>query len=652
MADIGIDLGTTNSVVAYLRGNPEVIQIKGHALVPSALAYQDGEWVIGHAAKSLAGGSAYVITSPKRYMGTDKVYEVQGRNFTPINLSAMILKFIKKNVEEYLNEPVTSAIITHPAHFNLKQIEDTQAAGVEAGLKVSRLLAEPIAASATYGSGGEDIILVFDLGGGTLDCTVVNTFDAKILGLSGDNYLGGDDFDYRIVDRMAKHLLKESGVDISGDERARLQLKAKAEMAKKNLSDVKSTQVEFVGKLQGNNAGKLVALDFTLSRAEYNEMIKDLVDRSLEKADEALSRAGLAKDDLDVVLLVGGSTLTPYVQERLAKHFGKDPAKKVDPMLAVGMGAAMCTRDLPWDEKTHRVMLRSRADVWSGPAYPVKGRTTARSKLVIMGGAKAAEGVADAEGKFSLEVNLHQNGPNDLTVEATSPKGETAKAHHRLRHDMKAGKTEEPAPESIIHPMLPHNIMLGLEGDEVAILIPHGQELPYTGVSNIFSTRGGIPNAHPLIGPVFQGHTPEHEIPYGPFNMRVGELRVQCPPTTKYEGSIPLVVEFEVNESSQVRIKCRFREDPSVSGEVTLTCKNVAREDLHLVDRAERALVESGERISPDEKARISRKKQALIDLCEQYHASPSPDTRTQIISTGNELKTMVKAVEQRFNLK
>jgi molecular chaperone DnaK (HSP70) len=651
MADIGIDLGTTNSVVAYLRGAPVVIQIKGHPLVPSALAYQDGEWIVGHAAKSLAGGSAYVITSPKRFMGTDKTWQVEGKTYTPVNLSALILKEIKKHAEAQLGEPITSAIITHPAHFNLKQIEDTRAAGIEAGLKVSRLLAEPIAAGATYGSGGEDVVLVFDLGGGTLDCTVINTFDAKIMGLSGDNYLGGDDFDFRIVDRMTKHLQKDSGIDISGDEKARLQLKAKAEMAKKNLSDVKSTQVEFVGKLQGNHAGKLVSVDFTLTRAEYNEMIKDLVDRSIEKADEAVARAGLTKDDLDVILLVGGSTLTPYVQERLQRHYGKEPAKTVDPMLAVGLGAAICTRGIGWDG-THRVMLRSRADVWSGPAYPVKGRTTAQSKIIILGGARAAEGVADSEGKFSLEVNLNPSASNDLTIEATSPKGEMAKAHHCLRHDPQAGKTVELPPDSILHPVLPHNIMLGLEGDDVAILIEHGQELPYTGISNTFSTRGGIAQRHPLIGPVLQGHMPEHEIPHASFNMKLGELRVECPPTTKYEGSIPLVVEFEVNESSQVRIKCWFRDDPSVSGEVKLSLKNIPREDQHLVQRTETALAEAGEKLSPDEKTRIKRKMQALVDLCEQFKSSPSPETRKQIDETGKELRTMVKTVEQRFNLK
>ena len=266
MADIGIDLGTTNSVAAYLRGGAEIIPVGNQPLLPSAVAYEDGNWIVGQMAKDLAIASDHVVISPKRGMGTDRTYMLGGKSYTPINMSAMILAEIRKAAEAKLGEPVTSAIITHPAHFSQKQIEDTQAAGAEAGMKVSRLLAEPVAAIATYGTGGEDMVLVFDLGGGTLDCTVVNTFDAKILGLAGDNYLGGDDFDYRIVDRMAKHLQQDSGIDLTGDEKARMQLKSIAEACKKNLSIVNKVQVEFSRKLVGNNKGKVAMIDFPLTR--------------------------------------------------------------------------------------------------------------------------------------------------------------------------------------------------------------------------------------------------------------------------------------------------------------------------------------------------------------------------------------------------
>ncbi len=652
MADIGIDLGTTNSVVAYLRGGAEVIQIKGNALLPSAVAYWEGEWIVGQVAKDKAAMSEAVVTSPKRHMGTDKTYSIGGKNYTPINMSAMILKEIKKHAEAFLNEPVTSAIITHPAHFNQKQIEDTQAAGLEAGLKVSRLLAEPVAASATYGAGGDDTILVFDLGGGTLDCTVVNTFDGKIMGLSGDNYLGGDDFDYRIVDRMAKHLQAETGIDITRDEKARLQMKSHAERFKKNLSDVKSTQCEFVGKLLGENKGKLVSIDFNLTRDEYNSMIKDIVDRSLEKADEAVKRAGMDKDEIDVVLLVGGSTLTPYVQERLEQHFGKKPSKKVDPMLAVGLGAALCIRDLPWDNKTHRVMLRSCAEVWSKPTYVLKGRTTPRSRVIITGASQAVEGSADGDGKFNMEVKLNENASNELTVQATTPAGETAKAIHLMRHDAKAGQVHEPPPPPIVKPTLPRNILIGLEGQYVSVLIPHGKELPLTGQSDQFHTKGGVPDRHPLKAPIYEGHMPEGELPFGPFNTLLGELMVMCPPTGHMQGVIPLIVEYEVDESRKIRVKCWYRDDPSVVGEVSLKCDRIPRDNVHLIERAERTINEAGERVSPDEKARVNRKRQALIDLCEQFTAAPDEGVRKQVIETGEDLKKMVKAIEDKLGLK
>lgn len=652
MADIGIDLGTTNSVVAFLRGGAEIIQIKGQPLLPSAVAYQEGEWIVGQAAKDLAAASDFAVTSPKRNMGTDKTYDIAGKKYTPINMSAMILKEIKKAAESFLGEPVTSAIITHPAHFSQKQIEDTQAAGAEAGMKVSRLLAEPVAASATYGSGGEDIILVFDLGGGTLDCTVVNTFDAKILGLSGDNYLGGDDFDYRIVDRMAKVLQKETGIDLTGDEKARMQLKAHAERFKKNLSDVNKTQVEFTRKLVGNHAGKLVSIDFPLTRAEYNEMIKDLVDRSLEKADEAVKRAGLDKEDIDVVLLVGGSTLTPYVQERLQQHFGKPPSKKVDPMLAVGLGAAICTRDLPWDDKTHRVLLRSRADVWPKSTYTLRGRTTARSKISITGGARPLDGAADDEGKFALDVQLQENAPNDIAVLAVSPKGETARVFHRIRHDAKETKAVEPVAEAIIAPTLPRNIILGLKDEKTAVLIPHGRDLPLTGQADNFVTEGGNPNRIQLILPIYEGHMPEGEIPYAPFNNLLGELRIDCPPTPDRRGEIPLLVEYEVDESRRIRVKCWFRDDPSVVNEIKITVQRIERENTHIIERAERTINEAGERISPEEKARVNRKRQAVMDLCEQFQSSPTDELRKQIIETGKDLKGMIQSIEQKLKLK
>lgn len=648
MADIGIDLGTTNSVLAFLRGGPEVINIKGKAILPSAVAYDEGVWIVGSAAKNLAATQDFVITSPKRFMGTDKKYAIGGKTYTPVDMSALILKEIKKNAEEFLGESVTSAIITIPAHFNQQQVEDTRKAAEQAGLKVGKLLAEPVAASATYGTGGEEMILVFDLGGGTLDCTVVDTFDAKILGLSGDNWLGGDDFDNRIVDRMIKNLKESSGTDLSGDEKARLRLKAEAEKYKINLSEARATQIEFVGKL----GGKVCSIEFRLTRDEYNQMIDDLVTKAIEKAEEAVQRAGLTRDDIDVVLLVGGSTLTPHVQERLEKHFGKAPSKKVDPMLAVGLGAAICTRDLPWDDKTHRVILRSRADVWSQPTYTIKGRTAANSRVQVSGGAQPAETTAKGDGQFSVAVALAPNAVNDVTVQATAPDGSVARALQRIRHDAKAVTAVEPPPAPTIDAIVPRNILLNFinngEPDHVAVLVPAGATLPFSvEIADRFACSANA-SAFTLRGPIYEGHYPEHEIPYGPFNTFLGELNMQCPATPR---DTEVVLSVEVDESRFIHLKSWFKHDPSVSGKVTIKPEALSNDKLHLIERSDVVLNRGGERLRPEEKQRVNRKKQALLDLCEQYATDNDADTRKRIIATGQELQNELKAIEQKYKL-
>ena len=642
---IGIDLGTTNSVLAHLRGGPEVININGRPTLPSVVALDGGSFLIGSSAKNLAAVSDEVIISPKRKMGTDHKYTLGGRTYTPVNISAMILQDIKKHAEAFLGEKVDTAVITIPAYFNQQQVLDTRKAAEEAGLKVGKLLAEPVAASATYGTGGEETILVFDLGGGTLDCTVVDTFDAMILGLSGDNWLGGDDFDNRIVDRMVKQLKEESGIDVSGDIKARTRLKQKAEIAKINLSETTSTIVEFTGKL----SGKLCQVEFRLTRDEYNRMIDDLVTRAIEKGDEAIKQAGMSKKDIDVVLLVGGSTLTPYVQQRLEAHFGKPPSKRVDPMLAVGLGAAICTRDVPWDDKAHRVILRSRAEVWPEESYTVKGRTSPDAKIEILGAREPASTKASDKGEFSCDVLLNQNAINDITVQAVSAKGETSKAVQRIRQDPNAGAeaAQEPAPPPVIQATTPRSFLLGLAEDNVADILKAGANLPASGESHDFFVRANS-NSFTLIMPLYEGHMPEHEIPYGPFNTHIGTLNIQCPPTPT---NTPLVIAFEVDENRSLTFRCWFKDDPSVSGTITVSPTSISRDSWHILERIDTALNTGGGQIRPDEKAKISQKRQAMIDLCEQYAKNPSPDLRTRIIKTGEDLKTEITAIEKKYSL-
>lgn len=260
---------------------------------------------------------------------------------------------------------------------------------------------------------------------------------------------------------------------------------------------------------------------------------------------------------------------------------------------------------------------------------------------------------ADDKGKFALEVKLMENAPNELTVQATSPKGETAKAIHVMRHDPKAGKVEEPPPPPIIKPTLPRNIIVGLKDDYVSILIPEGKDLPLTGQTNQFYVDGGIPGARKIEIPVYEGHMPNAEIPYGPFNTELGTLFLDTPSTEKMTGKIVLTVDFEMNENREIRLKVWFRDDPSIMGEASIKPLKLPRDKTHLIERTERTINEAGERISPDEKARVNRKRQAIIDLCEQYAPSPSNESlRKQIIETGNELVGMVRSIEQKLGLK
>ena len=195
-------------------------------------------------------------------------------------------------------------------------------------------------------------------------------------------------------------------------------------------------------------------------------------------------------------------------------------------------------------------------------------------------------------------------------------------------------------------------MLVGKDSTYVSTLVRHGVALPVTGQTDQFSTEGGVPNRHKLSAPIYEGHMPEAEIPYGPFNTYLGELVVDCPATSDRTGGIPLVVEYDIDASRLIRVKCWFKDDPSVGGEITLSTKSLPRDKTHLIERTERTVNEAGERIGPEEKARVNRKRQAILDLCEQHAASASDDLRKQIISTGNELLEMVRSIEQRLKLK
>lgn len=343
---IGIDLGTTNSCVSVLEGgeakvipNPE-----GNRTTPSVVAFKGDEIQVGEVAKRQAITNPNTVISIKRHMGTDYKEDVNGKKYSPQEISAMILQNLKATAEAYLGEKVTKAVITVPAYFNDAQRQATKDAGKIAGLEVERIINEPTAAALAYGLEKTDVdqkVLVFDLGGGTFDVSILELGDGvfEVLATSGDNLLGGDDFDQAIIDYLVEEFKKEQAIDLSQDKMAMQRLKDAAEKAKKDLSGVTSTQISLPFISAGANGP--VHLENTLTRAKFDELTHSLVERTLIPTRQALKDAGLNPSEIDQVILVGGSTRIPAVQEDVKKEMGKEPHKGVNPDEVVAMGAAI-----------------------------------------------------------------------------------------------------------------------------------------------------------------------------------------------------------------------------------------------------------------------------------------------------------------------
>ena len=344
---IGIDLGTTNSCAAVLEaGSAKVIpNPEGSRTTPSVVAFKKGEKIVGEAAKRQAITNPNTVSSIKRKMGTDEKVKIEGKEYTPEEISAMILAYIKDYCESYLGEKVTKAVITVPAYFDNAQKQATKDAGKIAGLEVERIVNEPTAAALAYGLDKQDktqTILVYDLGGGTFDVSILELGDGvfEVKATSGNNHLGGDDFDQRIIDYLVKEFKKENGVDLSKYKMAMQRLKEVAEKAKKDLSGMVSTQVSAPFIAKGED-GEPLHLDMTLTRAKFEDLISDLVESTLDPVKKALKDAKLTKKDIDKVILVGGSTRVPMVYDLITKELGKDPSREVNPDEVVAMGAAI-----------------------------------------------------------------------------------------------------------------------------------------------------------------------------------------------------------------------------------------------------------------------------------------------------------------------
>ena len=343
---IGIDLGTTNSCVSVMEnGEAKVIaNPEGLRTTPSVVAFKNGEIIVGEAAKRQAITNKETVMSIKRHMGTNYKEHVNGKDYTPQEISAMILQNLKATAESYLGESVNRAVITVPAYFNDAQRQATKDAGKIAGLEVERIINEPTAAALAFGVDKldkEQKVLVYDLGGGTFDVSILDLADGmfEVLATAGDNHLGGDDFDQAIMNWIVAEFKKEQGVDLSNDKMAMQRVKEAAEKAKKDVSGMMQTQIS-LPFISAGPAGPL-HLELTLTRAKFDELTHDLVMRTEGPVRQALSDAGMSPSDIDQVLLVGGSTRIIAVQESVKRLLGKEPNKSVNPDEVVSMGAAI-----------------------------------------------------------------------------------------------------------------------------------------------------------------------------------------------------------------------------------------------------------------------------------------------------------------------
>lgn len=655
MADIGIDLGTTNSEVARLTSKPEIIEVHGQQMLPSAVAMDDGELLVGQAAKDNAVVLDSVL-SVKRHMGTERRFTLGGKTYSPTEISAMILKELKKAAEERLGEPVDNVVITTPAYFSDAQNRATLEAAKLAGMDSVQLLAEPVAAALAYGAtGSEEIILVYDLGGGTFDVAVVDCDDFKMLGIDGNNYLGGDDFDKRLINHVVREAKKQTGVDIEQSKLAMQLAKNLCEKAKKELSERESTRIGFM-TIVGD---KPVNLSLKIKREEFEEMVKDLVDQTLEKVESAIERAKSAderfggKADIDNIILVGGSTYVPYVQRRLQEYFGREPSKKVNPDLAVALGAAMKTATMHvkgGGTRKIRIQFTDIPMVTASRTLAVKGKTSPGVKVDVTGGETQVSCQSDERGRFSVNIELQPDQVNDIVAVAIDAAGEQRKATAQVRHD-----SSFKGDEQVVKPVddgvagrLPWALGIGVTGqdDLLGVIIPQGKEVPCAVSSKdycITSQNPGEPGKAPLN--VYEG-----DLPYAPLNTHLACLMFETPasPSTLE----PVEISFRYTEDRILTVTASMVNYPDRKVTTKITCESPSGDKLHVVERADRILNIFEGRLRPEEKARINKAKLALMDLCSQYRNSSEHDKDRfdRIKMTGLKLKEDLNQIEAAYS--
>jgi molecular chaperone DnaK (HSP70) len=647
MADIGIDLGTTNSVVAHLQNEPKVIENRGRQWTPSVVAWDDGELLVGQAAKDEAIALPSVF-SWKRHIGTDMSYDLGGHKYTPVDLSAMILRQLKEAAEERLAEPIDGAVITIPAYFSGAQKEATKRAGEQAGLKNVRLLAEPIAAALAYGA--EDTVLVYDLGGGTFDVAIIDCFDYKMLGLDGDNYLGGDDFDKKLMTHLADEVKKQTGADLESSRDALQIARTECEKAKIKLSDRESATI----RLQAVIGGTPVNVSVKVTREEFERMIADLVEKSLEKVEGAIAKArekdeSFSKADIDTVLLVGGSTYVPLVQQRLGEYFGKPASKKVNPDLAVGLGAAVHTASGSIEKGVHRVRLDPIPMVTAATQCTIKGRTSPGARIEVRGGATTASGEADSGGRFSFPIELTCDATNDIVVVATSLEGEQRKTGCQIRHDASFSGEEQKGRRKTIGVgggVTPRTLGIRVTGNDdiLGVIIPEQTEIPCSVTSRNYCITSQAPNmpGQALIE-IYEG-----EVPYSVLNTQLASLMLETAASPSTQE--PLEILFQITEDHLLTVTARMVNFPDrvVTSKVSL--QSPSGDKLSVLDRFERLMRVHGDKIRPEKKASLNKSKLGLVDLCDQFKREAQPDRYGKIKEIGSKLREEIASLESQYH--
>jgi len=644
MADIGIDLGATHSVLAHYDNEPKVIENKGRPKTPSVVAYSedDSELLVGQAARD----EAFCLPSVRfwrRDIGADRTYELGGKTYTPVDLSAMILAQVKAAAEERLNEPVDIAVISVPAYVTGPGKEATLRAAQLAGLKNVRLLAEPVAAALAFGSKGT--VLVYDLGSSTFDVTIIDCVDYRVLGLDGDNYLGGDNFDKLLLAHLAKEVKRQAGIDLESSPHALQHARRDCEKAKIKLSDSQSATI----LVQAVVGGTPVNAKMKVTRDVFERMIMPLVDETIHKVERVVGKAILqapkfAKEDIDSVLLVGGSTHIPLVQRRLRDYFGKEPSKKIHPELAVAFGAAMYAASIPVEEGIHRIAVKPVPNATAQRQVTIEGRTSPGAALELRTPLGFVDGKADEGGRFFLTAALAPNSMNTIRLLATSSSGEQRRRQFTVQRDDSCH--DEEVVEVIADPPIVWPRPLGIrvvgQDDRLRLVVGHHSVLPFRASAFCCVTPSSRGAPSQCLIEVYEG-----DLPYALLNTRLAQLVLIAPPSVNMVE--PLEVAFRITEDCLLVVTACLVNFPDHRVTATIKERSCSGDNLGVLDRLDHLLRGITDKIRPEERARLNKTKMRLLDLCQQYKRDPQKDEYEKIKETGLQLRTEVAHLEAQF---